>query len=39
MPDFPLAERLASLPPYLFAAIDKAKEEVRAKGLDIISLG
>ncbi|MHC1701424.1 MAG: LL-diaminopimelate aminotransferase [Humidesulfovibrio sp.] len=39
MPDFQLAERLASLPPYLFAAIDKAKEEVRAKGLDIISLG
>jgi LL-diaminopimelate aminotransferase len=39
MPDFKLAERLASLPPYLFAAIDKAKEEVRAKGLDIISLG
>jgi len=39
MPDFPLAQRLASLPPYLFAAIDKAKEEVRARGLDIISLG
>lgn len=39
MPDFQLAQRLASLPPYLFAAIDKAKEEVRAKGLDIISLG
>lgn len=39
MPDFQLAQRLANLPPYLFAAIDKAKEEVRAKGLDIISLG
>ncbi len=39
MPDFQLAQRLASLPPYLFAAIDKAKEEVRAKGMDIISLG
>ena len=39
MPDFQLAQRLASLPPYLFAAVDKAKEEVRAKGLDIISLG
>lgn len=39
MPDFQLAQRLATLPPYLFAAIDKAKEEVRAKGMDIISLG
>ena len=39
MPDFQLAQRLANLPPYLFAAVDKAKEEVRAKGLDIISLG
>ena len=36
---FPLAKRLSALPPYLFAAIDKAKEEVRAKGMDIISLG
>ncbi|SNS25994.1 LL-diaminopimelate aminotransferase apoenzyme [Humidesulfovibrio mexicanus] len=39
MSDFQLAQRLATLPPYLFAAIDKAKEEVRAKGMDIISLG
>ncbi len=39
MPSFPLADRLASLPPYLFAAIDKAKAEVRARGVDIISLG
>ncbi len=39
MSDFQLAQRLANLPPYLFAAIDKAKEEVRAKGMDIISLG
>jgi LL-diaminopimelate aminotransferase len=39
MSDFKLAQRLATLPPYLFAAIDKAKEEVRAKGMDIISLG
>lgn len=39
MSEFKLADRLATLPPYLFAAIDKAKEEVRAKGMDIISLG
>jgi LL-diaminopimelate aminotransferase len=39
MSDFPLAKRLATLPPYLFAAIDKAKAEVKAKGIDIISLG
>ncbi|WP_147821445.1 LL-diaminopimelate aminotransferase [Salidesulfovibrio onnuriiensis] len=39
MPEFKLADRLATLPPYLFAAIDKAKAEVAAKGMDIISLG
>ncbi len=39
MPNFTLAQRLACLPPYLFAAIDKVKEEVRATGKDIISLG
>jgi LL-diaminopimelate aminotransferase len=39
MSDFKLADRLSSLPPYLFAAIDKAKKEVAATGLDIISLG
>jgi LL-diaminopimelate aminotransferase len=39
MSEFTLARRLATLPPYLFAAIDKAKEEVLAKGMDIISLG
>ncbi|MES9995188.1 LL-diaminopimelate aminotransferase [Desulfovibrio aminophilus] len=39
MRTFPLAKRLQALPPYLFAAIDKAKEEVRAQGKDIISLG
>jgi LL-diaminopimelate aminotransferase len=39
MSEFQLAKRLATLPPYLFSAIDKAKEEVRAKGMDIISLG
>lgn len=39
MSDFKLAGRVASLPPYLFAAIDKAKKEVAAQGMDIISLG
>ncbi|WP_316900555.1 LL-diaminopimelate aminotransferase [Pseudodesulfovibrio indicus] len=39
MSEFKLADRLSALPPYLFAAIDKAKAEVAAKGMDIISLG
>jgi LL-diaminopimelate aminotransferase len=39
MSDFKLADRLSTLPPYLFAAIDKAKAEVAATGMDIISLG
>lgn len=39
MSEFTLADRLSTLPPYLFAAIDKAKAEVAAKGMDIISLG
>jgi LL-diaminopimelate aminotransferase len=34
-----LAERLAGLPPYLFAEIDKVKDEMRRKGVDLISLG
>ena len=38
-PDFPFADRLAAVPPYLFAAIDKAKAEVAAQGMDILSLG
>ncbi|MFH1148291.1 MAG: LL-diaminopimelate aminotransferase [Pseudomonadota bacterium] len=33
------AERLKKLPPYLFAEIDRMKEEVRARGVDIIDLG
>lgn len=33
------AERLKRLPPYLFKEIDRQKEEVRAKGIDIIDLG
>jgi len=33
------AERLKRLPPYLFKEIDHRKEQVRAKGIDIIDLG
>lgn len=33
------ADRLAALPPYLFAEIDRKKERRRAKGLEIIDLG
>ncbi len=32
------ASRITSLPPYLFAAIDKAKQEVIKKGVDVINL-
>ncbi|EGJ51332.1 LL-diaminopimelate aminotransferase [Desulfocurvibacter africanus] len=39
MAQFPLADRLAALPPYLFAEIDRVKQEVKARGVDIISLG
>ncbi|MBN2233181.1 MAG: LL-diaminopimelate aminotransferase [Deltaproteobacteria bacterium] len=33
------ADRIQQLPPYLFAAIDKKKAEVRARGMEIIDLG
>ena len=33
------AERLKRLPPYLFKELDRQKEEVSAKGVDIIDLG
>lgn len=33
------ADRINSLPPYLFASIDKAKAEVRKKGVDVIDFG
>jgi len=33
------AERLKKLPPYLFKELDRMKNEVRAKGVDIIDLG
>ncbi len=39
MTTFQLAQRLQELPPYLFAEIDKKKAELRAKGMDLISLG
>lgn len=32
-------ERLRELPPYLFAEIDRLKEEAKSKGADIINLG
>jgi LL-diaminopimelate aminotransferase len=34
-----VAERIATLPPYLFAEIDRLKAEARRKGVDLISLG
>ncbi len=34
-----LAKRLSGLPPYLFAEIDKVKDEMRRQGVDLISLG
>ncbi len=33
------AERIATVPPYLFAEIDKKKAAVIARGVDVISLG
>jgi len=33
------AERLRRLPPYLFKELDRQKDEVRRKGMDIIDLG
>jgi len=33
-----LASRVKNLPPYLFATIDKMKQEARAKGTDLIDL-
>ncbi len=34
-----LAKRIDQIPPYLFAEIDKKKEEMRKKGIDLIDLG
>jgi len=33
------AKRIEQIPPYLFAEIDKKKEEMRERGMDIIDLG
>ena len=33
------AKRIQELPPYLFAEIDKQKNALKARGVDIISLG
>src|SRR4030066_278644 len=33
------AKRIEQIPPYLFAEIDKKKEEMRKKGMDILDLG
>jgi len=38
MIDVQLADRVRNLPPYLFAAIDKMKDEAVAKGVDVINL-
>jgi LL-diaminopimelate aminotransferase len=37
--NFTLAQRLSTIPPYLFAHIDALKLEERAKGKDLIELG
>ncbi len=34
-----MAKRIDQIPPYLFAEIDKKKEEMRKKGADVIDLG
>lgn len=39
MMDIIKSNRLASLPPYLFKEIDRQKEEVRQRGVDVIDLG
>ncbi len=41
MAGFPIeyATRIKTLPPYLFASIDKMKQDAIARGVDIISLG
>jgi len=41
MSPFPItfAERIRTLPPYLFAAIDEMKQQAIARGVDIINLG
>ncbi len=36
---FEVSQRVRSLPPYLFGELDRARDEVRARGVDIIDLG
>ncbi|MDR2302835.1 MAG: LL-diaminopimelate aminotransferase [Deltaproteobacteria bacterium] len=36
---FEFSERLKALPPYLFKELDRIRDEVKAKGVDIIDLG
>lgn len=36
---YELSERIKALPPYLFKELDRARDEVRARGADIIALG
>ena len=38
-PRLKIAARVRELPPYLFARIDKLKEEVLARGVDVIDMG
>ncbi len=39
MSEIKFSERLRKLPPYLFAEIDKAKRQAKARGRDIVDLG
>lgn len=39
MPNFTLSKRLQTLPPYLFAQIDKEKRALRAQGKKLIDIG
>src|SRR5262245_47630346 len=36
---FRRTDRLGQLPPYLFAEIDRLRDEVRSRGVDVIDLG
>jgi len=36
---FELSQRLTDLPPYLFKELDRVRDEVKARGVDIIDLG
>ncbi len=36
---FKMAERIGKLPPYLFAELDRLRDQVASRGLDIIDLG